>query len=31
MLAKMREKNIKWPRFRDQDMSDLLAYLAAAK
>jgi cytochrome c2 len=31
MLAKMRDKNIKWPRFRDQDMSDLLAYLAAAK
>ena len=31
MLARMRDKNLKWPEFRNREMSDLVAYLNAMK
>jgi hypothetical protein len=31
MLARMKEKNVPWPRFTTAQMSDLIAYLNSAE
>jgi hypothetical protein len=31
MLQQMQSKNMQWPRFKEQEMSDLIAYLNSGK